>query len=116
MANHYHLVARAPDDAKTLKRMVGAVHSRSAIWLNKADAAPGRKVWYQYRDTCLTFQASYFARLNYVHNNPVKHQLCRCAQDYPWCSMGWFMREAQAPFRDTVLSFKTDTINVDDDF
>ena len=116
MGNHYHFVAAAPEDAQTLKRMITSLHSKTAIWLNKKDATPGRKVWFQYRDTCLTYQRSYLARLNYVHHNPAKHGLVKNAEDYAWCSMAWFTKNAEASFRKTVLSFKHDRVNVDDDY
>ena len=82
MENHYHFVALAPEDAATLKRLITSLHSKTAIWLNKTDGAPGRKVWFQYWDTSLTYQHSYLARLNYVHNNPVKHGLVGDAENY----------------------------------
>ncbi|HPO14620.1 MAG TPA: transposase [Candidatus Hydrogenedentes bacterium] len=116
MSNHYHFVAHAPEDAATLKRMLQAVHSHTARTLNAQDNTPGRQVWFQYRDTCLTYQKSYLARLNYVHNNPVKHGLVQNAEQYPWCSMNWFMREAQTSFCNTVTSFKWDKVSVPDDY
>jgi putative transposase len=116
MSNHYHLVAHAPEDAASLKPMIQAVHSITARALNAQDNAAGRQVWFQYRDTCLTYQKSYLARLNYVHNNPVKHGVVSNAELYPWCSMGWFLREAQAAFRETVLYFKWDKVSVPDDY
>ena len=82
MANHYHFVALAPEQATTLQRMIISLHSKTAIWLNKTDGAPGRKVWFQYWDTSLTIQHSYLARLNYVHHNPVKHGLVGDAEQY----------------------------------
>jgi putative transposase len=116
MPNHYHFVARAPENAETLKRMITSLNSKSAIWLNKTDGAPGRKVWFQYWDSCLTYERSYLARLNYVHHNPVKHGLVEKAEFYPWCSMGWFMREAVPKFRQSVLSSKHDSVNIEDRF
>ena len=116
MANHYHFVAQAPAEAETLVRLITALHSKTAIWLNKRDETPGRKVWFQYWDTCLTYQRSYLARLNYVHNNPVKHHLVTDAADHPWCSMAWFAGHARTGLRETVFSFRHDRGNVRDDF
>jgi len=116
MANHYHFVAKAPENAKTLKAMLRSIHSITARAVNAEDRAPGRKVWYQYRDTCLTNERSYLARLHYVHTNPVKHGLVLRAENYRWCSMGWFVEKARAGFRRTVLSFPCDSISMDDDF
>jgi putative transposase len=115
-ANHYHFVAYAPDNAETLKRMITSLHSRTAVWLNRKDGTPGRRVWFQYRDTCLTYERSYLARLNYVHNNRVKHGVVGNAEDYRWCSMGWLLQNAPDGFRRTVLSFKYDKVKVEDDF
>ena len=116
MANHYHFVALAPPEAETLSRLVRSVHSRTAVWLNREDGAAGRKVWFQYWDTCLTYQRSYLARLNYVHHNPVKHGLVPNAEAYPWCSLAWFVAKASPGFRRTVLSFKYDRVSVEDRF
>ena len=116
LQNHYHFVATAPEDASTLGTVIASIHSKTAVRLNKLDDTPGRKVWFQYWDTCLTHEKSYLARLHYVHQNPVKHGLAEDAEAYPWCSMGWFMKEAESGFRRTVFSFKCDRVNVLDDF
>ena len=116
MANHYHFIAHAPADGGSLKDFIRSLHSKTARWLNQQDHTPGRKVWFQYWDTCLTYEKSYLARLHYVHNNPVKHGLVGDAENYHWCSMGWFVRRANAGFRRTVFSFKTDRVKVRDDF
>jgi len=116
LSNHYHFVAHAPEDAETLSPMMKALHSKTAIWLNRIDQTPGRKVWYQFHDTCLTFHRSYLCRLHYVHHNPVKHGLVGNAEDYPWCSMAWFVQNADPSFVRTVLSFPIDRLNIDDDF
>jgi putative transposase len=114
--NHYHFVAQAPDNAESLRRMISSLHSKTAIWLNRTEGTPGRKVWFQYWDICLTHERSYLVRLNYVHNNPVKHGLIDNAENYPWCSMSWFVTNATTGFRKTVLSLKYDSVNVKDDF
>ena len=116
LANHYHFVAGAPEDATSLSRMLKSLHSKTAIWVNRQDGTPGRKVWFQYRDTCLTFEKGYVARLHYVHTNSVKHGMASNAENYRWCSMNWFSRHATTGFRRTVLSVKCDDINVEDEF
>lgn len=44
--------------------MLGKLHMKTARWINRMDQAPGRKVWHNYRETELTFEKSYLARLN----------------------------------------------------
>ena len=66
--------------------------------------------------TALTFEKSYLARLNYVHQNPVKHRLVRRAADYRWCSAAWFERTATVAQVKTIYSFKIDRVKVEDDY
>lgn len=114
--NHYHFIAAAPADAGTLTTFIRELHSRTAIALNRHDAMPKRKVWHNYWDTQLTHEASYLARLNYVHQNPVKHGIVPIAAQYPWCSAAWFERTATPAQVKTIYSFKTDRVRVHDDF
>jgi len=115
-SNHYHFVAQSPADGKTLKPMIQRLHSQTAREVNRLDGVTGRQVWFQYWETCLTYEKSYYARLNYVHNNPVKHKLVAVADQYPFCSAAWFKSEAEPGFRKKVESFRYDNVNVPDDF
>ena len=118
-SNHYHFVAHSPDDApdaSSLPDMLSVLHSKIASWINGLDAAPDRKVWYNYRETKLTYQRSYLARLNYVHQNPVKHGLVPVANQYPWCSAAWFERAASAAMVKSIYRFKIDQVKVYDEF
>ena len=73
-------------------------------------------MWHNYRDTHLTYERSYFARLHYVHKNPEKHGLVPEAKQHRWCSAAWFERESTAAQIKTVYSFPIDRLNVDDDY
>ena len=116
-ANHYHFVGQSPPEtAESLRLMLGQLHERTAKWLNKRDAAPGRKVWHNYRETQLTFEKSYFARLSYTHHNAVHHGLVKVAADYPWCSAAWFERTATPAQVKAIYSFPYDKLNVPDDY
>jgi putative transposase len=84
--------------------------------VNKLDQASGREVWFQYWDKQLTYEASYLARLNYVHQNPVKHGLVPVANQYRWCSAGWFERTAAPAQVKTIYGLKTDRVHIEDDY
>jgi putative transposase len=114
-SNHYHLIARSPADPE-LRRLVGKIHGKSAIELNKVDGTPGRTVWFRSWPTLLTFQKSYLSRLAYVHFNAVKHGLVEDPRLYKWCSAAWFEPDADPAFYRTVTSMKYDRVNVHDDF
>ena len=90
--------------------------SESARELNQLDQCLGRKVWYNFWDTKLTYERSYLARLNYVHQNAVRHGLVPVANQYPWCSAAWFERTASPAAVKTIYGFKIDRLNVDDDY
>ncbi|HXH62508.1 MAG TPA: hypothetical protein VNI20_14275 [Fimbriimonadaceae bacterium] len=115
-ANHYHLVGISPNVESPARTLCAKVHTLSAKALNRLDGTPGRKVWYRYWDTRITYEKSFVARMAYVHNNAVKHGLVERPDQYPWCSAAWFLREGHGPFVESVLSFKTDAVNVIDDF
>jgi len=85
-------------------------------WVNQLEKAPRRKIWHNYRETRLTFDKSYLARLNYTHQNPVKHGLVPVASQYPWCSAAWFERTATPAQIKTIYSFKTDRLDVPDNY
>jgi len=116
MANHYHFVARGNPQSTNLGKFLQKLHYDSARLLNQMEGQPGRKVWYNFRDTRLTHQYSYLARLNYVHQNAVRHGLVAVANQYPWCSAAWFERSASPAQVKTIYSFKADRVNVYDDF
>jgi len=118
-SNHCHFVAHSPmegDSAACLSIMLGDFHEATCKWINRLDRTPGRKVWHNFWETRLTFQKSYLARLNYVHQNPVKHGLVAVASQYPWCSAGWFERTASPAQVKTIYGMKIDKVNVLDDY
>ena len=118
-SNHYHWVAHSPstkDDATSLRTMLGVLHTKTARWVNRLDGTVNRQVWHNYWETRLTYQRSYLARLNYVHQNPVKHGLVPVAHQYRWCSAAWFERTASGAQVKSVYRFKVDRVRVLDDF
>ena len=118
-SNHYHFVAHSPADADTadsLSRMLGLLHEKTAKWVNKLDGEAGRKVWHNFRETRLTYEKSLLARLNYTHQNAVKHGLVPVANQYPWCSARWFERIATPAQIKTIYGFTKERVKVDDDF
>jgi putative transposase len=116
LANHYHFLAASPSDPQTLQKFLGKLHMKTAQELNRQDATPGRKVWFQFRDSHITFERSYLARLHYIHYNPAKHGVTNLAENYKWCSASWFSRNASPAFLATIKSFKTDQLDIADDY
>ena len=115
-SNHYHFVALSPADATSLRVLINEIHSQTAQALNQWDCTPGRQIWFQYWETRLSYQRSFFARLSYVHRNAVHHKLVAEPTLYPWCSAGWFERRAATSFYRMIMRFGVERIKVPDDF
>lgn len=115
-SNHYHFVAQSPKNPKNLGTWIAKLHYSTAVAMNQLDGTPHRKAGYQFWDTRITLHTSYLARLNYVHNNTVKHGIVPIASQYPWCSASQFEREASPAFVKSVYSFDYSKTKVFDDF
>jgi putative transposase len=115
-SNHYHFIAISPEDPSSLKSFIRHLHSDTAREMNKLDGIPGRRVWFEYWDTHLTFEQSYYARLKYVHENALRHGIVRTAEAYPYCSAGWFEAKAESALVRKLATFKTDTVKVPDEY
>ncbi len=115
MANHYHFIgfSRKSD---ALGDFISSLHTETARYVNSLDQMQNRKVWYQYWDSHITYQKSYYARLKYVHNNPVYHGIVPVSENYTWCSAGWFNMHGESAFKRTVESFKIDGLKIPDEF
>ena len=79
-ANHYHLVASFENTETTHRDFVRHLHRELTMRANEVDAAPGRRVMYEFWDTHLTFEKSWLARLNYVHQNPGQTPFNTCSE------------------------------------
>ena len=114
--NHYHFIANSPKNGTRISNLIKELHSRNSRTINSWDNVRGRQVRFQYWDTCLTYEKSWLVRMNYVHNNPVKHGLVKMATHYPYCSASWPLQKANPSFRRKVESFRFDKLKINDDF
>jgi len=90
--NHYHILIKLKD-AFLLPKLIQAIHSKSAISINKMDKQPGRKVWYDYWDECIRDQEDFYTKLNYIHLNPVKHGYVDDPSKYKFSSYHFYFKE-----------------------
>ena len=116
--NHYHFVAHSTGgnaSAASLRLWLKDLHAAVSRALNKEDNTPGRTLWHNYRETHLTFQRSYLARLHYTHRNPQHHHLVPDATAYEWCSAAVFEKACTGAWAKTIASFACDQIAKEDD-
>ena len=90
LPNHYHLLTRVPS-LKHFGRLANRVHSGTARQWNLEDHAPGRQVWFRYSDRAIRGERHYYASLNYMHGNPVKHGYVPWADQWPCSSIHGYL-------------------------
>jgi putative transposase len=90
LPNHYHVLALVPDiseAASVFQRLHG---STSRQW-NLEDNRAGRKVWYRYSDRAIRSEKHFYATVNYLHFNPVKHGHVERVDEWATSSFGAYM-------------------------
>jgi putative transposase len=80
--NHYHAIIHSPENASTLPKFIASYHKFTARKWNLEDRSTGRKVWWNYWDTCVRSERDYYNRLRYIFWNPVKHGLAEQPDNY----------------------------------
>jgi putative transposase len=105
LSNHYHILVQLKD-AFRLPRIVRRIHSKCAVLLNRIDHQPGRQVWYQYWDECIRDEREFYAKLNYIHFNPVKHGYVYDPKSYRFSSYSFWLRtEGEGWLEDLLRQF-----------
>ena len=87
--NHYHLMLQSdPNNRTTIAKVINNFHKFLSLWLRKKDPSlkEQNKLFNNYWDTCIAYENSYYARLNYLWFNPVKHGYLEHPKDYPFGS------------------------------
>jgi len=92
LPNHYHALVRTDHIGKLLHEL-GQFHGRSSFRWNAEDDRLGRKVWYNCFERRIRSERHFWATLNYVHHNPVRHGYVGRWQDWPWSSAADFLKE-----------------------
>lgn len=116
--NHYHLMVNSGANADILPAIMKEVHKFTALWIKKnvLEARTAKKIWYNYWDTCITYEKSYFARLNYIWYNPAKHGYVEKPEDWIY---GSYIKRFKTEI-DYLVSinknYPFEKVNVKDDF
>jgi putative transposase len=92
LPNHYHLLVHAPD-VKGLLGAFGQLHGRTSHRWNGENASRGRKVWHRAAETEMKSERHFWATLNYVLHNAVRHGYVERWQDWPYSSAVQYLAE-----------------------
>ncbi len=116
--NHYHLMLQSPGSPETMSLLFNEIHKFTAIWLKKNISILKNKgkIFHNYWDTCITYEKSYFARLNYIYFNPVKHGYVEIAEDYIFGSYHYRIKIEKGYLEEIKGKYPWDRVNVKDNF
>jgi putative transposase len=90
--NHYHLLIRTAAIRDLIARL-GKFHGSSSFRRNGEDHQRGWKVWYRCIEHPIRSDRHFYATLNYIHNNPVKHRYVEKWLDWPYSSAANYLVE-----------------------
>lgn len=102
MLDHLHLILNPKNgDIQTATGILKSFSAKAIIRLAPENAfrnGDENQVW-QESFKALPLWSDWMIRqkINYIHANPVKANLCKTAEDYPWTSFRSFYREEQNP-------------------
>lgn len=113
--DHYHLMLQSSTDGdKTIEDIIRNFHKFSSMWIRKNSViAKADKIFWNYWDTCITYEKSYYTRLNYLYYNPVKHGYVERAEDYQFGSFYFRWRENREYLENLKGSYPFDRLDLE---
>lgn len=116
--NHYHLMADSPEDVSTLPKMIQEIHKFTSQWIKKhiTGLKDEKRIWYNYYDTCITYERYYFARLKYIWYNPVKHNYVDDPSKWSFGSYYSRTQENANSGMNIMANYPCDKLNIEDDY
>ncbi len=91
LANHYHLLVETYNLRATTQAL-GKLHGRISFHWNGVENLRGRKCFQRVADRAFRSDRHFWATMNYVHHNPVRHGYVEKWTDWPWSSAHDFLR------------------------
>ncbi|MCO8123651.1 hypothetical protein NHH03_18035 [Stieleria sp. TO1_6] len=85
LPNHYHVMIDCPN-LMHLFQQLQQLHGRTAFEWNGQEDCRGRKVWCKAAETEMKSEGHFYASINYVLNNPVRHGYCARWTEWPFSS------------------------------
>lgn len=92
LPNHYHVLVRC-SEIKSVIQSLGQLHGKTSFSWNGEESARGRKVWHSATDRGMRGDHHFWATMNYIHHNPVKHGYVEKWTDWPFSSAADFLSE-----------------------
>ncbi len=86
LPNHYHVLLYT-QNLTMVSEVLRLAHSRIATNINSRQHQKGRRVWCRFSDRLIRNEKHYWATVNYIHYNPVKHGYVERAENWAWSSL-----------------------------
>lgn len=118
LENHYHIMVKCRDNPEKLSKIFENIHKYSANWISKnvRESDEAIKIWHNYWDTCISYEHSYFARLNYIWMNPVKHGYVKHPEEWKFGSYFERFKKDREYLRTVSTQYPCNKVKVKDDF
>ena len=88
MDNHIHLLLRT--DNNELSSFFQSLGTKFVRWYNSKYSRSGHLFQDRFYSSVIESEKAFLSAIVYIHNNPVKANMCRYASDYRWSSIGAF--------------------------
>lgn len=88
LPNHYHILLKT--DLSLVRKTLSRIHNGFSTRWNREDNCAGRKVWHRFSDRHIRNENHYWASVNYIHKNPVKHGYASDLSEWPSGSFNIF--------------------------
>jgi putative transposase len=91
LPNHYHLLVHIVN-FDVLSDLFRRIHGNTSRQWNLEENVTKRKIWYRWSDRAIRSERHYYTTLNYIHYNPVKHDLVKSPYDWVESSVHWYFQ------------------------
>lgn len=90
LPSHYHTLVSTKGPL-TVLLLLGKLHGRTSHTWNGEEDERGRQVWSSAAETAMKSERHFWATINYIHHNPVKHGYVKSWQEWPFSSACQFL-------------------------
>ena len=92
LPNHYHILVKTNDVFEILKS-IGQLHGKTSYLWNGEENKRGRQVWHGAAENGIKSERHFWAAINYIYNNPVKHGYVEKWGDWPFSSFNYYLND-----------------------
>jgi putative transposase len=113
--NHLHIMVKSPQDSTSLGKVMNNFYRFTANWLSKNSIRKiKQKYFHNYWDKCISYESSYYSRINYIWFNPVKHGYVDSPEKWQFGSYHFRFHKDKIDRR--IKKYPFDKLDIADDF